>query len=104
MFAGRTVQTIEYALIAYAVGLHVGILEALAVQGTNLVAAAVGVFVPGQVGSAEAVFAAAAKVLDTTVARAMSIALLSHAVQLILVVAGFVLLFGWRARRRVGTA
>jgi uncharacterized membrane protein YbhN (UPF0104 family) len=104
MFAGRTVQTVEYAVIAHAVGLDIGVGEALAVQGTNLVAAAVGVFVPGQVGSAEAVFAAAAEVLDTTVARAMSIALLAHAVQLILVVAGFVLLFGWRARRRVGTA
>ncbi len=104
MFAGRTVQTIEYAVIAFAVGLDIGVLEALAVQGTNLVAAAVGVFVPGQVGSAEAVFAAAAEVLDTTVARAMSIALLSHAVQLILVGAGFVLLFLWRARRRAGTA
>ncbi len=104
MFAGRTVQTIQYAVIAYAVGIEIGVLEALAVQGTNLVAAAVGVFVPGQVGSAEAVFAAAADVLDTTVARAMSIALLAHAVQLILVALGFAILLGWRARRRVGTA
>jgi uncharacterized membrane protein YbhN (UPF0104 family) len=104
MFAGRAVQTVEYGVIAYAVGLEIGPLEALAVQGTNLVAAAVGVFVPGQLGSAEAVFAAAAAVLDTTVARAMSIALLSHAVQLLFVVVGFTLLLTWRARRRVGTA
>ena len=104
MFAGRAVQTVEYAVIAYAVGIDIGALEALAVQGTNLVAAAVGVFVPGQLGSAEAVFAAAADVLDTTVARAMSIALLSHAVQLLFVGAGFALLLTWRARRRVGTA
>ncbi|MBW2463077.1 MAG: flippase-like domain-containing protein [Deltaproteobacteria bacterium] len=98
MFLGRAVQTAEYGVIAWAVGIDVGILEALAVQGTNLVAAAVGVLVPGQLGSAEAVFAAAAAVLGTTVARAMSIALLAHAVQLAWVVVGFGALLVFRTR------
>lgn len=104
MFLGRAVQTAEYGVIAWSVGIDVGVFEALAVQGTNLVAAALGVFVPGQLGSAEAVFAAAAAVLGTTVARAMSIALLAHAVQLIWVVVGFGALLFFRARRRAPSA
>jgi hypothetical protein len=98
MLAGRAVQTVEYAILAYSVGIAVGPLEALAVQGVNLVAAVLGTVVPGQLGSSEAAFALAASVLGTSVAQATAIALLSHAVQLAWVGAGLVVLAAFRAR------
>lgn len=96
MFAGRGLQTLEYAVLAHAVGIDVSVLSALAVQGTNLVAAAVGVFVPGQLGSSEAVFALAAGALGTTAARATSVALLAHVLSFFWVGAGLLILLGWR--------
>jgi hypothetical protein len=100
MMAGRGAQTLQYAVLAHAVGLTVGPLVALAVQGTNLVAAAVGVLVPGQVGSSEGVFMMAADALGTTPARATSVALLAHASGLTWTALGFVVLFLWRAPRQ----
>jgi hypothetical protein len=70
-------------------------LAALAVQGLNLVAAAVGVMVPGQLGSAEAIFALAADALGSTPAQAVSIALLAHTVSLAFAGMGLTLLAGW---------
>ena len=98
MFMGRLVQTFEYGTLAYAIGIHPGPLEALTVQGTNLVAAAVGVFMPGQVGSSEAIFAFAAEALGTTPARAMTIALSAHVSGLVWATTGLVLLALWRSR------
>lgn len=95
MALGRLLQTIEYAVLAHAVGLSVTPLAALAVQGLNLVAAAVGVMVPGQLGSAEAIFALAADALGTTPAQAVSIALLAHTVSLAFAGMGLTLLAGW---------
>ena len=101
MGAGRAVQTVEYAVLAYAVGVPVGPLGALTVQGVNLVGAAVGVMIPGQLGSSELVFALAAEALGTDAARATSIALLAHALGLVAVGAGLVILLAWRARPSV---
>jgi hypothetical protein len=98
MMLGRGMQTLQFALLAYAVGLHVDPIVALAVQGTNLVAAAVGVLVPGQIGSSEGVFMLAANALGTTEARATSVALLAHASSITWAAAGLVLLFAWRSR------
>lgn len=95
MSLGRLLQTAEYAVLAYAVGLPVGPLRALAVQGLNLVAAAVGVLVPGQMGSSEAIFAVAADALGSTAAQAVSIALLAHAVSLAFAAVGLVVLGVW---------
>lgn len=95
MALGRLLQTGEYALLAHAVGVPVGLLSALAVQGLNLVAAAVGVLMPGQVGSAEAIFAVAAGALGTTAARAVSIALLAHTISIAFAGLGLTLLAGW---------
>jgi len=95
MSLGRLLQTAEYAVLAYAVGLPIGPLRALAVQGLNLVAAAVGVLVPGQMGSAEAIFAVAADALGSTGAQAVSIALLAHAVSLAFAAVGLVVLGVW---------
>jgi hypothetical protein len=98
MMLGRGLQTLEFAVLAYAVGLHVDPIVALAVQGTNLVAAAVGVLVPGQIGSSEGVFMLAANALGTTEARATSVALLAHASAITWAAAGLALLFFWRSR------
>lgn len=95
MMLGRLLQTGEYAVLAHAVGLDVSPLAALAVQGLNLVAAAVGVLVPGQLGSAEAIFALAAGALGTTPAMAVSIALLAHTVSLAFAAIGLTLLAAW---------
>ncbi len=95
MSLGRLLQTAEYAVLAFAVGLPVGPLRALAVQGLNLVAAAVGVLVPGQMGSSEAIFAVAADALGSTPAQAVSIALLAHSVSLAFAAIGLVVLGAW---------
>lgn len=104
MMLGRGAQTVQYAVLAHAVGLTVGPVLALTVQGTNLVAAAVGVLVPGQVGSAEGVFMLAAEALGTTPARATSIALLAHASGITWTALGLAILFFWRAPKRAETA
>lgn len=95
MLFGRLLQTAEYAVLAYAVGLPIGPMHALAVQGLNLVAAAVGVLVPGQLGSAEAIFAVAAEPLGFTAAQAVSIALLAQVVSLGFTAVGLVVLGVW---------
>lgn len=98
MMLGRGLQTAEFAVLAHAVGLHIDPIVALTVQGTNLVAAAVGVLVPGQIGSSEGVFMLAANALGTTEARATSVALLAHASAISWAAAGLGLLFVWRAK------
>ncbi len=104
MMLGRLVQTAEFAVLAHAVGVRVDPIVALTVQGTNLVAAAVGVLVPGQIGSSEGVFMLAAEALGTTEARATSVALLAHASAITWAAAGLLLLFVWRARSEAETA
>ena len=104
MVAGRAVQTLEYWVLARAVGLDVSAAGALAVQGVNLVAAALGVMVPGQLGTAELVFRQSAEALGTDHATAVAIALLARVPQLTWVGTGLVVLLVWQARRRAGTA
>jgi hypothetical protein len=74
------------------------------VQGVNLVAAATGVFVPSQVGTAELVFRLSADALRTTPAIAVSIALLARVPQLTFIAIGLLALLLWRGRRGAGTA
>lgn len=98
MIFGRAFQAGHFGILAHAVGLDPGVLGALTVHGVYLVVAALAVLIPGQIGASEWAFSAAAGSLDTTVARAMSIALLSHAVQLVLVGVGFCVLILWPSR------
>ena len=98
MMGGRALQSAHFGVLAMAVGLSPGVLGALAVHGVYLVVAAIGVLVPGQLGASEGGFALAAGVLGAREAQAMSIALLSHAIQLVLVVAGLIVLALWRGR------
>lgn len=98
MALGRVAQTIEYGILGYAVGISMGPLEALMLQGVNLVAAAVGVLMPGQLGSSEAIFALAADALGTEQANAATIAMAAHLCALTWAAVGLVVLFVWRGR------
>lgn len=103
MLLGRVVQAAEVAVIAHAVGIELSWASALALQGVNLLSAVSGMVFPGQVGSSEAMFALCAGVVGTSVPRAMSIALLSHAVQVFWVGAGLcVYVFASRRPRSGG--
>src|SRR5690606_28024062 len=86
----------HFAVLAAAVGIDPTVLGALAFQGVSLVIAALGVMIPGQLGASEGGFTFAADTLGTTEARALSVALLAHAVQLLLIVVGSLVLSLWR--------
>ncbi|WP_223756264.1 lysylphosphatidylglycerol synthase domain-containing protein [Myxococcus sp. RHSTA-1-4] len=92
----RVLQVGQYAVLTHAVGIDTSLVQALFSQGLYLCALAVGSLVPGQVGVSDGAFALAAGVLDTTAARAMSVALLGHVVQLLFVVAGALTPLVWR--------
>ncbi|WP_245772113.1 lysylphosphatidylglycerol synthase domain-containing protein [Myxococcus fulvus] len=92
----RTLQVAQYAVLTHAVGIDTSVVQALFSQGLYLCALAVGSLVPGQVGVSDGAFALAAGVLDTTAARAMSVALLGHLVQLVFVLAGALTPLVWR--------
>lgn len=81
LMLGRGVQVVQYAVAAHAVGIDAGALGALAMEGVNLIAAAVGVLVPGGFGTTDGAFTLAAGLLKTTVARATSMALLMRCMQ-----------------------
>lgn len=99
MVIGRALQAAQFGVLAFAVGLSPGALDALAVHGVYLVVAAIGVMIPGQLGASEGAFAWSADILGTSVAQAMSIALLAHAIQLGFVALGFAVLALWRPAR-----
>ena len=81
LMLGRLVQVAQFAVAAHAVGIDAGVLNAMAAQGVNLIAAAVGVLVPGGFGTTDGAFTLAANLLGTTVARATSLALLMRCMQ-----------------------
>jgi len=83
LLAGRAIQALQYGIAARAVGGDATFLHALAAQGVNLLAAAVGVIVPGGFGTTDGAFALAATLLGVTAARATSLSLLMRCVQII---------------------
>lgn len=96
---GRAFQVAQYGIIAHAVGVaHVSVLRALLAQGVNMVALAVGVLVPGQLGATDGAFALAAEALGTTMPRALAIALVAHVLQVIWIVVGTLVPTVWRVR------
>ncbi len=98
LMLGRCVQVVQYGVAARAVGIDVGVLGAMTVEGVNLVASAVGVFVPAGLGATDGAFTLAADLLHTTVARATSLALLMRCMQIAWVPMGSVVaLIGTRA-------
>jgi len=96
----RVLQVGQYAVLTHAVGIDTSVLQALFSQGLYLCALAVGSLVPGQVGVSDGAFAMATGVLNTTAARAMSVALLGHVVQLLFVIAGVLTPLVWRGPAR----
>ncbi len=98
LMLGRLVQVVQYGVAARAVGIDIGVLGAMAIEGVNLIAAAVGVLVPGGFGTTDGAFTLAAGLLGTTVARATSMALLMRCMQFAWVPIGsLVALLGSRA-------
>ena len=93
LIGSRCVQVVQYGIGAHAVGIDADVLRALAAQGVNLVASAVGVFVPAGLGTTDGAFTLAAGMLATTVARATSLALLMRCVQLVWLLLGSVVAF-----------
>lgn len=101
MMLGRCVQVVQYGIAARAVGIDAGILRAMAATGVNLLAAAVGVLVPGGLGATDGAFTLAADMLGTTAARATSLGLLMRCMAIVWVPIGSaVALFGPRAGAR----
>lgn len=81
LMLGRCVQVVQYGIAARAVGIDVGVIGSMAIEGVNLIAAAVGVLVPGGFGTTDGAFTLAANLLGTTIARATSMALLMRCMQ-----------------------
>ena len=95
---GRAMQVAQYAILAHAVGVDVTLGRALLAQGVNMVALAVGVLVPGQLGATDGAFALAADALSTTMPRALAIALVAHVLQVIWIVVGSLTPTVWRVK------
>ncbi len=93
---GRLLQVVQYGVLAVAVGIDVTVVGALVAQGLNLVALAVGALVPGQFGVSDGAFALSARAFGTTAAKAMSIALIAHAMQVLFVLVGALTPLVWR--------
>lgn len=83
LLVSRCLQMAQYGVAARAVGIDVGFLRVVASEGVHLVAMAMGVLVPGGVGTTEGTFTLAADLLETTVARATAMALLMRCMQLV---------------------
>jgi hypothetical protein len=90
MMCGRACQALQYGIAAHAVGIDVGVLGAMAAEGVNLIATALGVFIPGGVGTTDGAFTLAASLLSTTVVRASALALLMRCLQIVWVPIGSV--------------
>lgn len=97
MVLGRAMQAIELGVIMHAVGLRAGVVRALFAQGLTMVALALGVLVPGQIGATEGAFALGASELGITAADGIVIALLAHCAQTFWVVVGALTPLLWRA-------
>ncbi len=99
LMINRVCQATQYGIAAYAVGIDVGVAKTLAAQGVAMVANAVGVMVPGGLGTTDGAFSLAAELLGTSVAQATAVALLMRANQLVWLGIGSVLLFTVPRRR-----
>lgn len=99
LLTGRVIQVAQYGLIVHAAGISVTTTQALFSQGLNLISLAVGALVPGQLGVSEGAFVLSSAALGTTGAKAMSIAVLAHLVQVMMIPIGALTPLVWKARR-----
>lgn len=103
LFVGRIFQLIQFWLAANAVGIRAGVVRAMAAQGVNLVAAAVGVLVPAGLGTTDGAFALAARMLETSLASSVSLALLMRCTDLVWILIAVLVAFFERPRPRTRT-
>jgi hypothetical protein len=103
---GRLFQTVQYGVALHAVGGHATVTTAFATQGAHLVGAALGGFVPGQIGVAEGTYQAFATTLGLGAepARALTIALVARVAQVGLAVACIVIATFFQARGKLPTS
>jgi hypothetical protein len=101
LFISRCFQMVQYGVAAHAVGIDVSALRVVATEGIYLVAIAVGVLVPGGLGTTEGVFTLAADLLNTTVARATAVALLMRCMQIVWVFLGSLVAIATRSDVRL---
>lgn len=99
LMGNRTCQMGQIAVAAHAVGVDVDVLSALAASGVYLIAAAVGVLVPGGLGTTDGAFTLAADLLRATAVQATSIALLLRCAQIVWLAIGSGVLFSIRGGR-----
>jgi uncharacterized membrane protein YbhN (UPF0104 family) len=88
--SGRAIQTAQYGIVMHAVGGVANLRSALLAQGIHLVGASVGDAVPNQLGVTEGAYRVFARALDleSSPARALSIALVIRVAQLALALSG----------------
>ncbi len=97
--AGRSLQVVQFGVLAHGVGLGSGPVTAMLAHGVQAVGATAGDLVPGQVGVTEGAFRIAAEAFGASAAVAVSVALLAHAVQLVWIIVGALVPVLWRARQ-----
>jgi hypothetical protein len=101
--AGRALQAVEFGVLLLAVGVPVvGAAQALLGQGILIVAAAVGLFVPGQLGAHEGAFSFWAADLGADAAMALAVPLLARVAQIFWVAVGAAVAVVWPLPRVVG--
>lgn len=96
---GRACQVAQYYVLALAMGADITVPRALLAQGVSMVALALGVLVPGQVGASDGAFALSRGSLGMTAAQALAVPLLVHVLQAVGIAVGAVTPWLWRARR-----
>lgn len=103
---GRLVQASQLALIAAALGVHITPSHLYTLEAVYMVGAALGEFVPAQLGTADAALVVAAPALGLTAVGAFSAILALRAVQLVVAGACALSSMGlwWIEERRAGAA
>ncbi len=88
LLGARLVEALEYGVLFVAVGHRFGLDSIFLGNGVDLIASAVGNWLPGQLGATETAFAAAAPTLGVALPLAVSVVLLRRVVQGLWVAAG----------------
>jgi hypothetical protein len=100
-FSIRLLQTLEFAILVFAVGGGLHASKAFIAEGIAVAGGAAGDFIPGQLGATDGAFALSAASLQIAVADAMAIALVAHFLQLAGAAACAITPLLWREARRV---
>jgi len=96
---GRVAQLAQNAVLVVAAGGALGVRPTLLCEGLHLVGVALGELVPGQLGVQEAGYTWSATVLQLPRGNSVSIALVAHLAQLVIVLIGAAVALFWRSQR-----